>query len=107
MLSPILHQGALVQCAHQGMAQPTLKNSRVKVSGQFIITKVSIYTVSGCTQPPPSAGNGPCVTAQWQSAATRVKASGLPVLLASSQAICSPTGTSLSIKQTQMRVKAA
>jgi hypothetical protein len=41
----------------------------------------------------------------WSSAATRVKASGLPVLLSDSQATCAPTGTGLNIVMTQQRVK--
>jgi uncharacterized Zn-binding protein involved in type VI secretion len=101
----LLHVGALVQCAHMGMAQPTLKNPRVKVMGQMIVTQGSTYTVSGCTLPPPMAGNGPCVTAQWVTAALRVLADGLPVLLSDSQAVCTPTGTPLSVKVTQFRVK--
>ncbi|MBW8874450.1 MAG: hypothetical protein JF614_05765 [Acidobacteria bacterium] len=101
----LLHVGALVQCAHMGMAQPTLRNPRVKVMGQMIVTRVSVYTISGCTLPPPTAGNGPCVMAQWLTSAVRVRANGLPVLLSDSQALCNPTGTPLSIKVTQLRVK--
>ena len=47
----------------------------------------------------------PCVTAQWVSAATRVKAGGLPVLLQDSQAVCAPNGTGVNILVTQVRVK--
>jgi len=54
--------------------------------------------------PPPTAGNGPCVTAQWITGATRVVSNGLPVLLQDSQAICTPTGTPLLIVTTQTRV---
>ena len=106
MGSNILHVGATVQCMHVGTAQPVASNPRVKVSGQAIVTQSNSYTISGCAQPPPTAGNGPCVTAQWTSAATRVKAGGVPVLLKSSQAVCAPTGTGLNILMTQERVKA-
>ena len=102
----VLHRGALVQCAHQGMAQPILVNPRVRVMGQNVTTRVCIYSISGCTFPPPPGGNGPCVLAQWLTSAVRVRANGLPVLLADSQAVCNPTGTPLSIKLTQLRVKA-
>jgi len=101
----LLHVGAVVQCAHQGLAQPILRNPRVKVMGQNVVTQVCAYSISGCTLPPPPAGNGPCVMAQWVSAAVRVKANGLPLLLADSRSICNPTGTPLTISVTQVRVK--
>ncbi|MGD2087583.1 MAG: hypothetical protein PVH61_15460 [Candidatus Aminicenantes bacterium] len=101
----LLHFGATVMCSHGGQAQPTVVNSRVKVSGQPTVTTASTYTVSGCALPPPSAGNGPCVTAQFSTAATRITSNGQPLLLADSQAICTPTGTSLIISATQTRVK--
>jgi hypothetical protein len=54
--------------------------------------------------PPPPSGNGPCVSAQWVSAATRVQVGGSPVLLTDSQAVCAPTGTGLNVLVTQQRV---
>jgi hypothetical protein len=97
--------GATVLCAHAGQAQPTAPNPRVKVGGQMIVTLPTLYTIAGCTMPPPPAGNGPCVTAQFVSSAVRVRAGGQPVLLQDSQAICAPTGTPLNIVVTQARVK--
>lgn len=99
----LLHIGASVQCAHGGIAQPAVVEPRVLVVGQPIVTQPSVYMVAGCALPPPA--NGPCVTAQWVSAATRVFAEGLPVLLQDSQAICAPTGTPLLVAVTQVRVK--
>ena len=101
----LLHQGATVLCAHGGQAQPTVPNPRVKVGGQPIVTLPTVYTVAGCSFPPPPAGHGPCVTAQFVMGATRVRAGGQPVLLQDSQAICTPTGTPLNIVMTQVRVK--
>jgi hypothetical protein len=101
----LLHQGATVLCAHAGQAMPTAPNPRVKVSGQMVVTQPTVYTVAGCTLPPPPAANGPCVTAQWITGALRVKVGGMPVLLQDSQAICVPTGTPLTIVVTQVRVK--
>ncbi len=101
----LLHLGATVLCTHAGQAQPTVTNPRVKVSGQPIVTQLAPYTVAGCTLPPPPAANGPCVTAQWITAALRVKALGQPVLVQSSQAICAPTGTPVNVVVTQTRVK--
>jgi len=100
----LVHLGATVLCAHGGQAQPTAPNPRVLVSGQPIVTIAAPYTVAGCAFPPPPTGNGPCVTAQWVSGATRVLALGQPVVLLDSQAICAPTGTPLLIVQTQPRV---
>ncbi len=101
----LLHVGAVVQCAHGGMAQPTMPNPRVKVMGQPIVAVSSVYTIAGCAFPPPPAGNGPCVTAQFLMGATRVFSMGVPVLLQDSQAICTPTGTPLTVSVVQPRVK--
>ena len=101
----ILHQGATVLCMHAGQAQPTAPNPRVKAGGQPVVTQPTVYTVAGCTLPPPIAANGPCVTAQWITAATRVRVGGIPVLLQDSQAITAPNGVPLNIIVTQVRVK--
>ena len=102
----ILHQGATVLCSHAGQAMPTAPNPRVMVSHQPVVTQPTMYTIVGCPFPPPPAGNGPCLTAMWVSAATRVRVGGMPVLTQSSQAICAPTGTPLQIVATQTRVQA-
>jgi hypothetical protein len=100
----LLHVGATVMCMHAGQAQPTVPNPRVTVSGQPIVTQTAPYVVAGCPFVPPG-GNGPCVTAQWILGAVRVLATGVPVLLQDSQAICAPTGTGLNVLVTQVRVK--
>ena len=105
MADYLLHEGATVQCVHSGQAKPTVTYLHVKVAGQKVVTQAPPYTIAGCTLPPPPNGNGPCVTATWTSAATRVKASSLPVQLKNSQATCVPTGTGLNILSTQTRVK--
>lgn len=100
----LLHAGAQVQCMHAGQAQPTAVNSRVLVAGQPTLLVTAPHTITGCTMPAPSAGNGPCVTAQWTTAATRITSSGQPLLLQDSQATCTPTGTGLVVVGTQTRV---
>lgn len=92
-------------CAHAGQATPAAPNPRVTVSGQPTVTLATPYLVAGCPFVPPG-GNGPCVTAQFVTAATRVTSNGQPLLLLDSQAICAPTGTPLMILVTQMRVTA-
>lgn len=101
----LLHVGAVVQCMHGGIAQPTVPNPRVQVMGQPIVTQSGPYMVAGCSFPPPPAANGPCVTASWVTGALRVKSMGVPVLLQDSQAICGPTGTGLIVSVVQPRVK--
>jgi hypothetical protein len=100
----LLHVGATVLCSHAGQAQPTAPNPRVLVNGMPTVTLPAPYVVAGCALPPPPAANGPCVTAQFVTAATRVFSNGQPLLLLDSQAICAPTGTPLLIAVTQTRV---
>ena len=100
----LLHSGASVLCAHGGQASPTAPSPRVMVAGQPVATQAAPYAVAGCSFVPP-AGNGPCVTAQWVVAALRVRAGGQPVLLHSGTAVCTPTGTPLSVVSTQTRVQ--
>jgi len=102
----ILHEGAVVLCLHAGTAEPIVTNPRVQVNGQPITVQSSVYTVAGCTLPPPPVANGPCVTCTWVMAAARVTASGVPVLLQDSIAVCVPTGTGVEVVYSQVRVKA-
>lgn len=103
MPGTLLHVGATVLCSHGGQAQPTTPNPRVLVGGQPTVTLSTLYTVAGCALPPPPNGNGPCVTAQFVSSATKVLSNGVPLLLFDSQAVCTPTGTPLIISATQTR----
>ncbi|MBW4635557.1 MAG: hypothetical protein KME30_27830 [Iphinoe sp. HA4291-MV1] len=105
MPGTLLHVGATVNCAHQGQAQPTSVNPRVKVMGNPVVTQAFPYAIAGCTNPPPPNNVGPCTAAQWTSAATRVKVMGQPVLLQDSKAICLPTNTPLTVAVTQTRIK--
>ena len=100
----MLHVGATVLCSHGGQAQATVPNPRVRVGGQPIVTQAAPHIVAGC--PFNVSGSPvPCVTANWITAAVRVRASGQPVLLQDSQAITVPNGTPLSIVTTQVRVR--
>jgi len=101
----LLHQGATVLCQHSGQAQATVPNPRVKVASQVTVQQPNPWTIAGG---PFMTGTNPmpCVTAQWTTAATRVKSGGMPLLLKDSQAVCAPNGTGVNIVVTQMRVKA-
>lgn len=101
----LLSVGSTIMCAHGGQAQPTAPNPRVKVLGQPVVTQVAPHTVVGCANPPPPANVGPCITANWITGALRVRAMGQPVLLQDSQALCTPTGTPLTVAATQPRVR--
>src|SRR5215475_14559109 len=101
----LLDQSATVLCMHGGQAQATVPNPRVKVSGQMTVQQPNQWMIAGC----PFNVSGapvPCVTAQWVTAATRVRSGGLPLLLQDSQAICAPNGTGVNILVTQVRVRA-
>jgi hypothetical protein len=100
----LLHVGATVKCAHGGTALPTTPNPKVTVGGQPTVAMTSPYTIAGCGFPPPPSGNGPCATAQWMTAATRITSNGQPLLLFDSRATCVPTGTPLLVLVTQTRV---
>jgi hypothetical protein len=100
----VLHVGATVLCAHAGQAQPTSPDPRVRVSGQPVVTQPAPYTIAGCPFVVGTAPS-PCVTAQWITAATRLRAGGRPVLLQDSQAVCTPNGTPLNVVMTQVRVR--
>jgi hypothetical protein len=94
-----------VLCQHGGNALAVAPSPRVRAAGQPVSVQAVPYTVAGCTNPPPPQNVGPCLTALWVRAAVRVRASGVPVVLSDSQAICSPTGTPLSVAVVQPRVR--
>jgi hypothetical protein len=100
----VLHVGATVMCMHGGQTQATAPNLRVMVEGQAVVTQLAPHAVTGCAFNVIGAPS-PCVTAQWVTAAVRVKAGGVPVLLQDSQATCAPNGTGVTIVSTQMRVR--
>jgi hypothetical protein len=106
MAAALLHEQATVQCAHSGSAEPTVTNTRVTVDNKATVLQAPPWRISGCSQPPPNAGNGPCATATWSSGTTRVTSQGQPLLFMTSQATCVPTGTPLSPQSAQTRVLA-
>lgn len=103
MPGPILHQGAIVSCAHGGQAMPTAPSPRVTVSGMPIATIAAPYAVAGCSFAP-TVGNGPCATAMWSIAAVRVTSLAQPVVIMTGMATCVPTGTPLLPLSAQTRV---
>ncbi len=106
MSAYLLDTGATVTCSHGGSASPTTPSSKVSTNHQAIVPQTSTYTVSSCPYTTPAGVSLPCVTAQFTSAATRVRAGGEPVLLKDSQATTTPNGVSLTVSNTQESVKA-
>ena len=102
----ILHLNAMVQCAHGAKADTTAPNQGVLVSNNPVALVNAPYSITACPNPTPTASNGPCITAQYTTSATRVTCNGIPVLLFDSQATCTPTGVPLQTMSTQTRVKA-
>ncbi|TDH62147.1 hypothetical protein E2C06_13320 [Dankookia rubra] len=103
MPGPLLHLGATVLCGHAGQATPAAPNPRVRLSGQPVVTALSPYLIAGCPLPP--VAGGPCVSGLFTVAATRVFASGAPVLLLSGTGTCVPTGVPLVPVAAQPRVR--
>ncbi|MGP8305583.1 hypothetical protein [Vibrio sp. YIC-376] len=106
MPGAIVHVGATVTCAHGGQATPTIPNPRVMVSGQPTVLQTAPYVIAGCSMPPPTAGNGPCLTGQWLTGSMRVLSQGQPFALQVGQSICAPTGTPMFTSVVQARVLA-
>jgi hypothetical protein len=97
---------ATVTCSHGGKATPTGVNPRVTLGGVPSMTIATTMTIAGCAFPPPTAGNGPCVTGQWLVGTTRVLSNGQPLVVQSSTSLCAPTGTPMIIMVPQARVMA-
>lgn len=102
MPDQILHRGAIIECSHTpGRATPQSSFSRVKVSGQEVVTLLDIYSIAACPVSP-----SPCATGLWRSGATRVKAGGFPVVIFSGQSTCVPTASPMVPRVAQTRVRA-
>lgn len=100
----LLHKGATIKCAHNGTVEATAPVTNVLVDGKPIVVKPVPHGVTACTFNV-SGSPQPCITARWNTAATRIKSYGNPVLLKDSQATCDPNNTPVVITVTQTRVK--
>jgi hypothetical protein len=87
MAVPVLTQSASVVCAHGVPAVPVPSQVRVLSSGQPLLIQTDLATVAGCPFTLPGPTPSPCVQVRWVSAAVRVRASGIPVLLQSSSSV--------------------
>jgi hypothetical protein len=108
MADPLLHENAQVLCSHGAQARPTITQRRVRVGGKPVATINDQFAISGCPfivllKPQP------CVRIQWVNPAVRVRVSGQPVLLSTTQSVCLspesiPQGKAIPV-QFQMRVR--
>jgi hypothetical protein len=105
MAGPVLTTTATVLCAHGGQAHSPAPATRVRASGAPLLVAGAPVLVAGCANPPPPAGTGPCVSAVFATAATRVRSNGQPVVLQDSAATCTPTGSPLVAVPAQFRVR--
>lgn len=103
MPASLLDAAAVVICAHGGMAHPTASSARVRVGAAPIITAPGPWPIAGC--PLPAEAGGPCLIAQFITAATRVTSLGQAVLLTDSLAVAAPAGAPLNIASAQTRVR--
>lgn len=104
MPGPLVQLGATAMCAHAGMVQFVPSTPRVMLSGSPAITQTDVATVAGCTFPAMSSGAPPCTSVQWVTAAMRVQANGIPLLVQSATGLGLPTGQPVTIIATQPRV---
>lgn len=104
MPGPIVQLGATALCAHAGQVQFVPSSPRVQVGGAPVITQADAAMVAGCTFPAMSSGAPPCTTVQWLTAATRVLANGVPVLVQSATGLGLPPGQPVTIVAVQPRV---
>lgn len=106
MPAPIVHLGATVTCFHAGQATPTAPFPRVLVSGQPVATIAAPYVIAACPFLTPGGNPLPCVTGNWTVGSLRVLASGQPLVLQTSTALCVPNGTGMIVSTAQPRVLA-
>jgi hypothetical protein len=88
---PVLHTGTIANCPHGGMLNIIAASPRVTLSGMNAAVLTDQGVVAGCafTVPAgPAPKPQPCVTTRWMVGATRVSASGQPLLINPNVALC-------------------
>lgn len=88
MPGPVLHTGASAQCPHGAPLQILAASPRVSVGGMPVAVLSDPGVIAGCPFTLPNGTPQPCTTTKWLVAATRVMASGQPVLINPLTALC-------------------
>jgi hypothetical protein len=81
MPGPVLHTGATCTCPHGAPLSIIAASPRVMVSGTPAAVLTDQGTVAGCPFTLPGPKPQPCLTTKWLAGATRVVASGQPLLI--------------------------
>ena len=110
MPGTILTTASQIQCPHGGQAILTTANTKGFAENMPALLESDIHTVAGCPFTLPGPKYSPCIRIEWSGGATRVKASGTPVLVKSSVGRCisaegATQGTAI-IVSTQMKASA-
>ena len=84
----VLHTGATATCPHGAMLSIVVANPRVMVSGMPAAVLTDQGLIAGCVFTVPGPKPQPCVTTRWIAGATRVQASGVPLLINPCVAVC-------------------
>lgn len=82
MAASVIVLGSGMACPHAGSVTFVTANPRVRIAGQAVATLNDVTVIAGCLEA------DPCSRVQWLTGAIRVRASGVPVLLATSQSQC-------------------
>lgn len=106
-MGQVLTSADIMMCPHGGQVGISALQTQAS-AGAAIVRPSDIFTVAGCVLNIAGAPH-PCVTVQWQSPSTRVKA-GSNVLTTDSIGLCqaadqAPQGTVI-IQKTQTKVSA-
>jgi hypothetical protein len=89
----ILNTASTIMCPHGGQAQLFTSNTRVFACGSPALLETDVHPVVGCPFTLPGPKPSPCVRIEWSAGASRVKVTGVPVLVRSSLGNCfSPEG---------------
>ena len=81
MPGPVLHTGATATCPHGAPLNIIAASPRVTVSGMPAAVLTDPGLVAGCPFTTPVPKPQPCMTTTWMVGATRVMASGQPLLI--------------------------
>jgi hypothetical protein len=81
MPGPVLHSGANCLCPHGAPLSIIAASTRVVVSGTPAAVLTDQGNVAGCPFTVPPSKPQPCLTTRWLVGATRVTASGAPLLI--------------------------
>src|SRR3978361_2092577 len=95
MASQLLTINSVLLCAHGAPCQPVSVTPRVRVAGAPCVTTAGTLTVAGCSIPPRAGPN--CTGAKAVTATTRVRASGVPLLVGASVFVAIPSGLPIQI----------